>query len=110
MELDAELIEARLRERAHALGRRRGIAQLARAPVEAGRDPAEAPGAVVASRQHASSGRRALGFRRERTGIAVCQDCTSEIASERLAAVPGAARCMVCQRSFEREGSSGRER
>lgn len=100
MELDAELIEARLRERAHAFGRGRSVAQ-------PDRGPAERTSAFAPPRQHPAAPRRPMGFRWAAAAAARCLDCASEIASERLAAMPGAARCMGCQRSFERGAGTG---
>lgn len=101
MELDAESIEARLRARAHALGRgRRGLAQ-------PDRGPAEGSSTVAPARPQPAAARRPTGFRWGVAGAARCLDCASEIASQRLAAMPGAARCMSCQRSFERGGGTG---
>ena len=91
MELDDESIEAHLRARARALGRGRGL---------------ERPEGAGPARAHAVSARRPLGFRWPQAGAAPCRDCASEIAAERLAAMPGAARCMRCQRSFERRGAT----
>ncbi len=37
-------------------------------------------------------------------GRRCCLTCREPIESERLAAIPGAARCVVCQRRHERRG------
>lgn len=102
MELDAESIEARLRARAHAQGRGRGrgLAQPDRA--------ADGSSMVAPPRPHPAAPRRPKGFRWAATAAASCRDCASEIASERLTAMPGAARCMSCQRSFERGGTGAK--
>lgn len=97
--LDAQLIEERLRKRAHDLRRKRVPAQPSRAWEDAGAylpapwqarpsRPVDGPGWTVA--------------RGDR-----CLDCPSQIAAERLAAVPDASRCVRCQRSFERDRARG---
>lgn len=100
MELDAQLIEERLRERAHDLRRGRGPAQPTPGSADASAPPPrQAPRSL-----------RAAGPGWPIAARATCLDCAREIAAGRLTAVPDAARCMLCQRSFERDSPLGMTR